>query len=68
MVFQDDFFAIIDWAATIDVWCCITMYGITDQYLSGNKAENVAFVHVLLGELESRIHSFFAVVCLNSLF
>lgn len=68
MISQDDFFAIIDWVASIDVWCCITMYGITDRYLSGHKAENAAFVHVLLGELESRIHSFFSVVRLNLLF
>ncbi|KAJ4764162.1 Exocyst complex component SEC3A [Rhynchospora pubera] len=58
---QDDFFAIIDWAANTDVWCCITMYGITDRYLSGQKAENAAFVHILLGDLESRINSYFNV-------
>lgn len=44
------------------------MYGITDRYLAGHKAENAAFVHVLLGELESRIHSFFSVVWLSLLF
>lgn len=44
------------------------MYGITDRYLAGHTAENAAFVHVLLGELESRIHSFFSVVWLNFLF
>ncbi|XP_078170955.1 exocyst complex component SEC3A-like [Carex rostrata] len=65
---EDDFFAIIDWASNIDIWCCITMYGITDRYLAGHKVENAAFVHVLLGELESRIHSFFSVFVDDSCF
>uniref|UniRef100_A0A0E0R6Y7 Exocyst complex component Sec3 PIP2-binding N-terminal domain-containing protein n=1 Tax=Oryza rufipogon TaxID=4529 RepID=A0A0E0R6Y7_ORYRU len=38
---QEDFYAIVDWAFKLDPLSCISMHGITDRYLSGQKAEFV---------------------------
>lgn len=53
--FQEDFYAVVDWAYKIDPLRCISMHGITERYLSGQKADAAGFVRMLLGDLESRI-------------
>ncbi|XP_028779096.1 exocyst complex component SEC3A [Neltuma alba] len=52
---QEDFYAVVDWAYKIDPLRCISMHGITERYLSGQKADAAGFVRLLLGHLESRI-------------
>ncbi|ERN17644.1 hypothetical protein AMTR_s00059p00178020 [Amborella trichopoda] len=52
---QDDFYAVVDWAYKIDPLRCISMHGITERYLSGQKADAAGFVRRLLDDLESRI-------------
>ncbi|GLT58088.1 hypothetical protein SLA2020_310100 [Shorea laevis] len=52
---QEDFYAVVDWAYKIDPLRCISMHGITERYLSGQKADAAGFVRMLLGDLESRI-------------
>ncbi|KAK7268143.1 hypothetical protein RIF29_20830 [Crotalaria pallida] len=52
---QEDFYAVVDWAYKIDPLCCISMHGLTERYLSGQKADAAGFVRLLLGDLESRI-------------
>jgi len=39
------------------------MHGITERYLSGQKADAAGFVRLLLGDLESRISMQFSRVC-----
>ncbi|KAF5468394.1 hypothetical protein F2P56_012546 [Juglans regia] len=56
---QEDFYAVVDWAYKIDPLCCISMHGITERYLSGQKADAAGFVRLLLGDLESRISTQF---------
>ncbi|CAN1273656.1 Exocyst complex component SEC3A [Linum perenne] len=53
--FQEDFYAVVDWAYKIDPLRCISMHGITERYLSGQKADAAGFVRLLLGDLESRV-------------
>ncbi|XP_040997299.1 exocyst complex component SEC3A-like [Juglans microcarpa x Juglans regia] len=55
----EDFYAVVDWAYKIDPLRCISMHGITERYLSGQKADAAGFVHLLLGDLESRISTQF---------
>ncbi|XP_038704911.1 exocyst complex component SEC3A-like isoform X2 [Tripterygium wilfordii] len=57
---QEDFYAVVDWAYKIDPLRCISMHGITERYLSGQKADAAGFVRLLLGDLESRISVQFA--------
>ncbi|KAL5777912.1 hypothetical protein ACOSP7_010838 [Xanthoceras sorbifolium] len=57
---QEDFYAVVDWAYKIDPLRCISMHGITERYLSGQKADAAGFVRLLLGDLESRISMQFA--------
>ncbi|KAG2663861.1 hypothetical protein I3760_16G052400 [Carya illinoinensis] len=57
---QEDFYAVVDWAYKIDPLRCISMHGITERYLSGQKADAAGFVRLLLGDLESRISSQFS--------
>ncbi|PSS19774.1 Exocyst complex component SEC3A like [Actinidia chinensis var. chinensis] len=52
---QEDFCAVVDWAYKIDPLRCISMHGITERYISGQKADAAGFVRILLDELESRI-------------
>uniref|UniRef100_A0A0D9VWI1 Exocyst complex component Sec3 PIP2-binding N-terminal domain-containing protein n=1 Tax=Leersia perrieri TaxID=77586 RepID=A0A0D9VWI1_9ORYZ len=52
---QEDFYAVVDWAYKIDPLRCISMHGITERYLSGQKADAAGFVRRLLHDLESRI-------------
>ncbi|KAJ4966816.1 hypothetical protein NE237_018665 [Protea cynaroides] len=52
---QEDFAAVVDWAYKIDPLRCISMHGITERYLSGQKADAAGFVRLLLDDLESRI-------------
>lgn len=56
---QEDFYAIIDWAWKVDPLRCISMYGITERYLSGQKTDAAGFVHKLLDDLRSKIVSQF---------
>jgi len=35
--FQEDFYALVDWAFKLDPLSCISMHGITDRYLSAIK-------------------------------
>lgn len=53
----------VDWAYKIDPLRCISMHGITERYLSGQKADAAGFVRLLLGDLESRISMQFGRVC-----
>ncbi|KAJ0961071.1 hypothetical protein J5N97_000972 [Dioscorea zingiberensis] len=52
---QEDFYAVVDWAYKIDPLRCISMHGITERYLSGQKADAAGFVRQLLDDLEARI-------------
>ncbi|GMH18402.1 hypothetical protein Nepgr_020243 [Nepenthes gracilis] len=52
---QEDFYALVDWGYKIDPLWCISFHGITESYLSGQKADAAGFVHPLLGDLQSRI-------------
>lgn len=45
----------MDWACKIDPLRCISLHGITDRYISGQKADAAGFVRLLLDDLESRI-------------
>ena len=45
----------VDWAYKIDPLRCISMHGITERYISGQKADAAGFVRLLLDDLESRI-------------
>uniref|UniRef100_A0A2P2MS81 Exocyst complex component sec3 n=1 Tax=Rhizophora mucronata TaxID=61149 RepID=A0A2P2MS81_RHIMU len=60
---QEDFYAVVDWAYKIDPLRCISMHGITERYLSGQKADAAGFVRLLLGDLEARISMQFGRVC-----
>lgn len=57
---QEDFYAVVDWACKIDPLRCISMHGVTESYLSSQKADAAGFVRVLLGDLESRISMHFS--------
>ncbi|KAF8775130.1 hypothetical protein HU200_004941 [Digitaria exilis] len=50
----------VDWAYKIDPLRCISMHGITERYLSGQKADAAGFVRKLLDDLESRISAQFS--------
>ncbi|CAM0875014.1 unnamed protein product [Alopecurus aequalis] len=52
---QEDFYALVDWAFKLDPLSCIAMHGITDRYISAQKAEVAGYVPVLLDDLETRI-------------
>ncbi|KAL2521032.1 Exocyst complex component SEC3A [Forsythia ovata] len=52
---QEDFYAVVDWAYKIDPLRCISMHGITERYISGQKADAAGFVRILLDDLGSRI-------------
>lgn len=60
---QEDFYAVVDWAYKIDPLRCISMHGITEKYLSGQKADAAGFVRLLLGDLEARVSMQFSRVC-----
>lgn len=49
----------VDWAYKIDPLRCISMHGITERYISGQKADAAGFVRILLDDLESRISTQF---------
>lgn len=57
----------VDWAYKIDPLRCISMHGITERYLSGQKADAAGFVRKLLHDLESKISVQFGRVSLFSL-
>jgi len=52
---QEDFYAVVDWASKIDPLRCISMHGITERYISGQKADAAGFVRRLLDDLGARI-------------
>jgi len=55
LLFQEDFYALVDWAYKCDPLRCISMHGITERYLSGQKADTAGFVRLLLDDIETRI-------------
>ncbi|XP_073305591.1 exocyst complex component SEC3A-like [Primulina huaijiensis] len=57
---QEDFYAVVDWAYKIDPLRCISMHGITERYISGQKADAAGFVRILLDDLEIRISTQFS--------
>ncbi|KAL0923785.1 hypothetical protein M5K25_007859 [Dendrobium thyrsiflorum] len=52
---QEDFYSLLDWAFKFDPLRCISMHGITERYLSGQKVDTARFVRLLLDDLETRI-------------
>lgn len=50
----------VDWAYKIDPLRCISMHGITERYISGQKADAAGFVRILLDDLENRISGQFS--------
>jgi hypothetical protein len=56
---QEDFYAVVEWAYKTDPLRCITMHGITERYISGQKADAAGFVRLLLDALASKISSQF---------
>ncbi|KAI9113343.1 hypothetical protein K1719_015868 [Acacia pycnantha] len=52
---QEDFYVIVDWAYKIDPLRCISMHGITERFLSDQKADAAGYVSLVLGDLESYI-------------
>jgi hypothetical protein len=46
---------VVDWAYKIDPLRCISMQGVTERYLSAQKADAAGFVRRLLADLQSRI-------------
>nr|XP_043636550.1 exocyst complex component SEC3A-like [Erigeron canadensis] len=52
---QEDFYAVVDWAYKIDPLRCISMHGITERYISGQKADAAGYVRLLLDKLEEKI-------------
>lgn len=50
----------MDWAYKIDPLRCISMHGITERYISGQKADAAGFVRILLDDLENRISTQFS--------
>ena len=65
---QEDFYAVVDWAHKTDPLRCISMHGITERYLSGQKADAAGFVRRLLDDLETRISDLFTKVVASSFF
>ncbi|RAL40502.1 hypothetical protein DM860_006572 [Cuscuta australis] len=57
---QEDFYAVVDWAYKIDPLRCISMHGITERFIPGQKADTAGFVRILLDDLESRISVLFS--------
>ncbi|KAL8053900.1 hypothetical protein ABFX02_05G103000 [Erythranthe guttata] len=57
---QEDFYAVVDWACKIDPLRCISMHGITERYISGQKADSAGFVRILLDDIENRISNQFS--------
>ena len=64
---QEDFYAVVDWAYKIDPLRCISMQGVTERYLSGQKADAAGFVRRLLADLQSRISLQFNRVSLSTI-
>lgn len=62
---QEDFYAVVDWAYKSDPLRCISMQGVTERYLSGQKADAAGFVRRLLADLQSRISLQFNRVCVQ---
>ncbi|GFQ04211.1 exocyst complex component sec3a [Phtheirospermum japonicum] len=52
---QEDFYAVVDWAYKIDPLRCISMHGITERYISGQKDDAAGYVRILLDDLEDKI-------------
>ncbi|KAL5730485.1 Exocyst complex component S3A [Ranunculus cassubicifolius] len=55
----DDFYAVIDWGFKLDPLRCISLHGLTERYLSTQKADAAGIVRLLLNDLESRISMLF---------
>ncbi|KAA8537681.1 hypothetical protein F0562_027329 [Nyssa sinensis] len=57
---QEDFYAVVDWAYKIEPLRCISMHGVTERYISAQKADAAGFVRILLDDLDSRISTQFS--------
>ncbi|RZR72815.1 hypothetical protein BHM03_00017292 [Ensete ventricosum] len=57
---EEDFYAVVDWAYRIDPLRCISMHGITERYLSAQKADAAGFVRELLKDLQTKISTQFS--------
>lgn len=57
----------VDWAFKIDPLRCISMHGITERFLSAEKADAAGYVRLLLDDLEDRIATQFSRVSYLSL-
>uniref|UniRef100_M8C463 Exocyst complex component Sec3 PIP2-binding N-terminal domain-containing protein n=1 Tax=Aegilops tauschii TaxID=37682 RepID=M8C463_AEGTA len=42
-IFQEDFYAIVDWAFKLDPLSCIPMHGITDRYIAAQFVDDACF-------------------------
>nr|GLL18213.1 hypothetical protein Saspl_034285 [Ipomoea trifida]GMC50423.1 exocyst complex component SEC3A-like [Ipomoea batatas] len=60
LVDEEDFHAVVDWAHKIDPLRCISMHGVTERYISGQKSDTAGFVRILLDDLESKISVLFS--------
>ncbi|KAL9255813.1 Exocyst complex component SEC3A-like protein [Drosera capensis] len=56
---QEYFYAVVDWAYKIDPLRCISLNGVTERYLSSQKADASGSVRLLLADLNSRISMLF---------
>ncbi|VAI02632.1 unnamed protein product [Triticum turgidum subsp. durum] len=43
IIFQEDFYAIVDWAFKLDPLSCIPMHGITDRYIAAQFVDDACF-------------------------
>ncbi|CAA7027854.1 unnamed protein product [Microthlaspi erraticum] len=57
---EEDFYPVVDWANEIDTLRCISMHGITQRCLSGQKDDAAGFVGLLLGDLDLRVYMQFS--------
>ncbi|KAG9150381.1 hypothetical protein Leryth_014560 [Lithospermum erythrorhizon] len=56
---QEDFYTVADYAAKVDPLRCVSMHGITEKYIPGQKAEAAKSVRAILDDLDSRISTQF---------
>ncbi|KAL4584383.1 hypothetical protein LXL04_008983 [Taraxacum kok-saghyz] len=56
---QEDFYGVVDWAHKIDPLLCISMHGITEQYMNEQNSEVAGYVRLLLDAMEDRMDGLF---------
>ncbi|KAL3639249.1 Exocyst complex component S3A [Castilleja foliolosa] len=57
---QEDFYVLVDWTYKIDPLLSISMHGITERYISGQKDDAAGYVRILLDDLEDKISTQFS--------